>query len=67
MCGGMERPRHPARIAAERYARLVAAAAALAILAGVVVLVLGGIALVSVVFLLIGAGEERDRERHPGG
>jgi hypothetical protein len=77
------RRNRPHRIAAEVYARQVAAAAVVAIVAGVVVLAVaggvaasvagivlvgvGGIALVSVVFLLVGASEERDRSRHPRG
>jgi hypothetical protein len=77
------RPERRRRPAAEGYARWLAVAAALAIVAGVVVLVVAhgvaatvaaivlfggaGIALVSVAFLLVGSGEERDRLRHPRG
>jgi hypothetical protein len=76
-------PQPPRRPAAERWARRSAAAGAVAILAGIAVLVVahgvaasvaaiallgvGGIALVSAAFLLVGAGEERDRARHPRG
>jgi hypothetical protein len=76
--------RGPARrLAAETYARWLAWAAGLALVAGVVVLLLAhgvaasvvgivllglaGIALVAVAFLLVGASEERDRMRHPRG
>ena len=64
-------------------ARTLAAGAAIALVAGVLVLALGagtaaavygiallglaGIAVVSLFFLLVGESEERDRERHPRG
>jgi len=38
-----------------------------ATIAGIVLIGLGGIALVSLVFLLVGQGEDRDRMRHPHG
>jgi hypothetical protein len=38
-----------------------------AMLAAVVLLGLAGIAIVALVFLLVGRSEERDRERHPRG
>jgi hypothetical protein len=38
-----------------------------ATIAGIVLIGLGGIALVSLVFLLVGQGEDRDRLRHPRG
>jgi hypothetical protein len=38
-----------------------------AMLVGIVLLGLAGIAIVSLVFLLIGESEERDREQHPRG
>lgn len=34
---------------------------------GLVVLGIGGVTLVSLLFLVIGEGEDRHRERHPGG
>ena len=64
-------------------ARILAAFAVIALAAGIVVLALGhglsadvvaivllglaGIALVALVFLLVGQSEERDRRRHPRG
>jgi hypothetical protein len=38
-----------------------------ATIAGIILLGLGGIALVSLVFLFVGQGEDRDRMRHPNG
>jgi hypothetical protein len=38
-----------------------------ATVAGIVLLGLGGIALVSLVFLVVGQGEDRDRMQHPRG
>jgi hypothetical protein len=38
-----------------------------ATIAGIVLVGLGGIALVSLAFLVVGQGEDRDRMRHPHG
>jgi hypothetical protein len=38
-----------------------------AMITGIVLIGLGGIALVSLVFLVVGQGEDRDRVRHPHG
>jgi hypothetical protein len=46
---------------------LLAAGGVAAMVAGIVLLGLGGIALVSLVFLLVGEGEDRDRMRNPRG
>ena len=46
---------------------LAALAGVAATVAGIVLLGLGGIALVSLVFLVVGQGEDRDRIQHPRG
>ena len=46
---------------------LIAADGLGAMIAGIVLLGLGGIALVSLAFLIVGQGEDRDRARHPRG
>ncbi len=46
---------------------LIAADGLGAMIAGIVLLGLGGIALVSLAFLIVGQGEDRDRTRHPQG
>jgi hypothetical protein len=46
---------------------LIAADGLGAMIAGTVLLGLGGIALVSLAFLIVGQGEDRDRTRHPQG
>jgi hypothetical protein len=48
-------------------ALLLAVNGVAAMVAGIVLVGLGGIALVSLVFLLVGEGEDRDRMRNPRG
>jgi hypothetical protein len=48
-------------------ALLVAVDGVVAMVAGIVLVGLAGIALVSLAFLLVGQGEDRDRVHHPQG
>jgi hypothetical protein len=48
-------------------ALLIASEGVAATVAGIVLIGLAGIALVSLSFLVIGQGEDRDRARHPDG